>query len=77
MIVFYVAFIISSVNVVSCSQGWFAQGGSPFIGVIVNPYNKQTPSHHSQFKCLVVCSDGDVDIAVANTGEWKVPLQFL
>ncbi|XP_064624801.1 histone H2A deubiquitinase MYSM1-like [Lineus longissimus] len=38
-------------------QDWFSQGGLPFIGVIVNPYNKASQSPCSTFKCLMVRKD--------------------
>ena len=38
-------------------QEWFAKGGCPFVGVIVNPYNQLSPMEPSQITCLTVGSD--------------------
>ncbi|XP_014665320.1 PREDICTED: histone H2A deubiquitinase MYSM1-like [Priapulus caudatus] len=35
-------------------QEWFAQGGSPFIGMIASPYNPVNKSPLTEFTCLVV-----------------------
>ncbi|XP_019623578.1 PREDICTED: histone H2A deubiquitinase MYSM1-like [Branchiostoma belcheri] len=38
-------------------QEWFAQGGSPFIGIIVNPYSSSRISPLSRVTCLTISSE--------------------
>ncbi|CAM9755641.1 unnamed protein product [Lampetra planeri] len=38
-------------------QGYFAQGGAQFVGMIISPYDPGHPSPHSQLMCLTVTHD--------------------
>ncbi len=53
MILFRTNFIILYLS----HQDWFAQGGSPFVGMIMSPYDTMHSSSQSQLKCLTVVND--------------------
>ncbi|KAI8509678.1 Myb-like, SWIRM and MPN domains 1 [Branchiostoma belcheri] len=51
-------------------QEWFAQGGSPFIGIIVNPYSSSRISPLSRVTCLTISSEWE------HIRKYNVPFQF-
>ncbi|CAH1244194.1 MYSM1 [Branchiostoma lanceolatum] len=51
-------------------QEWFAQGGSPFIGIIVNPYSSTRISPLSRVTCLTISSEWE------HIRKYNIPFQF-
>ncbi|EDV23334.1 uncharacterized protein TRIADDRAFT_27365, partial [Trichoplax adhaerens] len=45
---------IRDIETQSKYQDWFAQGGAPFVGVIISPYYRQLVTHESSITCLMI-----------------------
>uniref|UniRef100_A0A8D0HDJ9 Myb-like, SWIRM and MPN domain-containing protein 1 n=1 Tax=Sphenodon punctatus TaxID=8508 RepID=A0A8D0HDJ9_SPHPU len=51
-------------------QSYFSRGGAKFIGMIINPYNRNNPLPYSQITCLVINDE------ISSDGSYRLPYKF-